>query len=150
TQIQDDQSFSDLGVDSIITINLINRISKTIAVDLKTTLLFDYNNVNQLTQHIVQEHRATLAAALEDANRDFQQVSVSTTEKSNGNSYQAINQAGLRNRFKAQSNKRSTTKEPIAIIGMSGRFAQSGSVQELWQHLAKGRDLVTEVNRWNL
>src|SRR6266545_4166275 len=44
----------------------------------------------------------------------------------------------------------SRQKEPIAIIGMSGRFAQSGNVNELWQHLANGRDLIEEVSRWDL
>ncbi|MCR8998087.1 zinc-binding dehydrogenase, partial [Brevibacillus laterosporus] len=40
-------------------------------------------------------------------------------------------------------------KEPIAIIGMSGRFAKSRTVHELWEHLSKGNDLVEEVSRWN-
>ncbi|MDN9009024.1 SDR family NAD(P)-dependent oxidoreductase [Brevibacillus laterosporus] len=41
-------------------------------------------------------------------------------------------------------------REPIAIIGMSGRFAKSKTVDELWEHLSKGRDLVEEVSRWDL
>lgn len=38
----------------------------------------------------------------------------------------------------------------VAIIGVSGRFAGSDTVEELWQHLAEGRDLVTAVTRWDL
>ncbi|MBA4535518.1 beta-ketoacyl synthase N-terminal-like domain-containing protein, partial [Brevibacillus halotolerans] len=41
-------------------------------------------------------------------------------------------------------------REPIAIIGMSGRYAKSKTVHELWEHLAKGHDLVEEVSRWDL
>ncbi|MCR8987466.1 SDR family NAD(P)-dependent oxidoreductase [Brevibacillus laterosporus] len=41
-------------------------------------------------------------------------------------------------------------REPIAIIGMSGRFAKSKTVHELWEHLSKGHDLVEEVSRWDL
>ncbi|TMC14194.1 MAG: zinc-binding dehydrogenase, partial [Chloroflexi bacterium] len=40
--------------------------------------------------------------------------------------------------------------EPIAIIGVSGRFAHSKNVNELWEHLANGTDLVEEVTRWDL
>ncbi|WP_036723964.1 zinc-binding dehydrogenase, partial [Paenibacillus forsythiae] len=40
--------------------------------------------------------------------------------------------------------------EPVAIVGMSGRFARSRSVDELWTHLANGTDLVQEVTRWDL
>lgn len=38
----------------------------------------------------------------------------------------------------------------IAIIGMSGRFPQSATLQEFWQNLATGRDCITEMptRRW--
>jgi polyketide synthase PksL len=39
-------------------------------------------------------------------------------------------------------------KEPIAIIGMSGRFAESETLDEFWQHLRAGRNLVKDVTRW--
>ena len=41
-------------------------------------------------------------------------------------------------------------REPLAIIGMSCRFARSKNVNDLWEHLANGTDLVEEVSRWDL
>ncbi|MCP4402539.1 MAG: SDR family NAD(P)-dependent oxidoreductase, partial [bacterium] len=41
-------------------------------------------------------------------------------------------------------------RAPIAIIGMSGRFARSKSVNELWEHLSQGDDLIGDVSRWDL
>ncbi|HEX2999576.1 MAG TPA: SDR family NAD(P)-dependent oxidoreductase, partial [Armatimonadota bacterium] len=41
-------------------------------------------------------------------------------------------------------------KEPIAIIGISGRYAPTENVNQLWEHLAQGRDLVGEIQRWKL
>ena len=38
--------------------------------------------------------------------------------------------------------------EPIAIIGVSGRFAGSETVEQLWSHLANGNCLIEEVSRW--
>ncbi|MCX4561594.1 SDR family NAD(P)-dependent oxidoreductase [Streptomyces phaeochromogenes] len=35
--------------------------------------------------------------------------------------------------------------EPIAIIGMAGRFADATSPQELWKMLIEGRDAITEI-----
>nr|BAP05590.1 CalB [uncultured Candidatus Entotheonella sp.] len=49
-----------------------------------------------------------------------------------------------------QQVRTSATPEPIAIIGMSARFAQSENVQAFWEHLAAGHHLVEEVNRWDL
>jgi acyl transferase domain-containing protein/SAM-dependent methyltransferase len=42
------------------------------------------------------------------------------------------------------------TRGPIAIIGMSGRFAGSANLTELWDHLRRGDCLVGDVTRWSL
>jgi acyl transferase domain-containing protein/NADPH:quinone reductase-like Zn-dependent oxidoreductase/acyl carrier protein/SAM-dependent methyltransferase len=42
------------------------------------------------------------------------------------------------------------SSEPIAIVGMSGRFASADSVEELWSYLAQGSELVADVTRWEL
>ncbi|HXO70882.1 MAG TPA: beta-ketoacyl synthase N-terminal-like domain-containing protein, partial [Bradyrhizobium sp.] len=49
-----------------------------------------------------------------------------------------------------QGTRRREGREPIAVIGMSGRFARSPNVDALWEHLAEGTDLVEEVSRWDL
>jgi polyketide synthase PksN len=41
-------------------------------------------------------------------------------------------------------------REPIAIIGMSGRFPGAREVDEFWDLLASGRDPVSKVSRWDL
>ena len=41
-----------------------------------------------------------------------------------------------------------TANEPIAIIGMSGRFGGCETLNEFWENLRDGRSLVTEVTRW--
>ncbi|HDR9511781.1 TPA: SDR family NAD(P)-dependent oxidoreductase, partial [Burkholderia cepacia] len=54
-------------------------------------------------------------------------------------------------RFKAREiNESATSLEPIAVIGMSGRFACTDNVRELWAALAKGQDLIEDVTRWDL
>jgi acyl transferase domain-containing protein/SAM-dependent methyltransferase/aryl carrier-like protein len=41
-------------------------------------------------------------------------------------------------------------REPIAIIGIAGILPQSADLEEFWQHLINGKDLITEVppDRW--
>ncbi|WP_145968961.1 SDR family NAD(P)-dependent oxidoreductase [Streptomyces hyaluromycini] len=43
-------------------------------------------------------------------------------------------------------------REPIAIIGMSGRYPQADSLKEYWENLEAGRDCITEIpgDRWEL
>ena len=37
------------------------------------------------------------------------------------------------------------SNEPIAIIGMSGRFPEARNVEDMWRILAEGRSAVTEI-----
>ena len=43
-------------------------------------------------------------------------------------------------------------REPIAIIGMSGRYPLAGNLEEYWENLKAGRDCITEIpeDRWPL
>ncbi|MGE4278083.1 MAG: SDR family NAD(P)-dependent oxidoreductase [Magnetospirillum sp.] len=41
-------------------------------------------------------------------------------------------------------------EQPVAIVGYAGRFARSANAEELWAHLAAGRDLVTPVQRFDV
>jgi acyl transferase domain-containing protein/NADPH:quinone reductase-like Zn-dependent oxidoreductase/acyl carrier protein len=65
--IQEDKSFSEYGVDSIVALNLIDVINQKSKLTLQTTVLFDYNNVEQLRQYILREHTATLRALLQES-----------------------------------------------------------------------------------
>jgi len=40
--------------------------------------------------------------------------------------------------------------EPVAIVGMSGRFAESETLEEFWAHLARGANLIEPATRWDL
>ncbi|MFL0800592.1 MAG: SDR family NAD(P)-dependent oxidoreductase [Agarilytica sp.] len=48
------------------------------------------------------------------------------------------------------STRTEPAKDPIAIIGMSGRFATANNVNTFWEHLVKGDDLTESVSRWDL
>jgi len=170
-RIQDDRSFSEYGVDSIVAVNLVNLINKHCNIDLPTTILFDYNNVDQLVKHIICKHKPTLIASIKENEPVFETsvenfsgtISLNPAKEDflhmeNGKSIKKI--AAVSTGSDQSDNKASKIvnsdcgvdlpKEPIAIIGMSGRFAKSKTVNELWEHLSKGDDLIEEVSRWNL
>ncbi|MBF0397987.1 MAG: SDR family NAD(P)-dependent oxidoreductase, partial [Desulfobacterales bacterium] len=50
--INKDVSFSEYGVDSIIGVRLINDLNNTFNINLKTTAIFDYGNVIELSRYI--------------------------------------------------------------------------------------------------
>ncbi|PSL48184.1 acyl transferase domain-containing protein [Chitinophaga niastensis] len=133
--IRDDDSFSALGVDSIISVQLITKINKAAGCNLNTSALFDYSTISQLTQYVAKEYADVLTAALQP-----QTVITETHIPVIANiplSLPIVTPAPVE-------------KEPVAIIGISGRFPGADSLDELWEHLSNGDDLVKEVSRWDL
>ncbi|EHR62329.1 methyltransferase family protein [Saccharomonospora cyanea NA-134] len=66
-QIDPDVSLPSLGVDSIVAVELANRLSDAIGVVLKTVVVFDHPTVGALSAHLVERHGAELAARLAPA-----------------------------------------------------------------------------------
>ncbi|MBD3314912.1 MAG: SDR family NAD(P)-dependent oxidoreductase, partial [Chitinivibrionales bacterium] len=55
-EVKPDKQFSDLGVDSIIAVDLIAKINEYFSIVLKTTVIYDYPNIESLSAHIHGEH----------------------------------------------------------------------------------------------
>jgi polyketide synthase PksN len=55
-KIKERQPFSEIGVDSIVAVQLINEINKKLNLLLQTTVLFDYNTIHELVTFILAEH----------------------------------------------------------------------------------------------
>jgi acyl transferase domain-containing protein/NADP-dependent 3-hydroxy acid dehydrogenase YdfG/acyl carrier protein/ubiquinone/menaquinone biosynthesis C-methylase UbiE len=50
-----DQPFAELGVDSILALDIINAINKELSIDLRSTDLFSYPNIRALAAHILEQ-----------------------------------------------------------------------------------------------
>lgn len=57
--------FSELGIDSVVGVELINSINETFNIVLKTTVLFDYPNVNDMADFIFNENGAEISKMLQ-------------------------------------------------------------------------------------
>ncbi|MEJ1355064.1 MAG: beta-ketoacyl synthase N-terminal-like domain-containing protein [Candidatus Sedimenticola sp. (ex Thyasira tokunagai)] len=53
--IDGNRNFKDLGVDSIAGVEIIRDVNQTYHLDLETTVLYDYVNVNDLSSHIANK-----------------------------------------------------------------------------------------------
>lgn len=131
-KIRNDQPFADYGLDSITGVNLVQKINKALSIDLQTTTLFDYSTVNELAGHIVEAYGKQLQPSAVIP-VDIPQKSSPVIE------VKAVTPVA-----------ENSALQPIAIIGMSGRYADSPDVDTLWQHIAAGHDLVKNITRWDL
>lgn len=161
SKIAHDVSFSDYGLNSISGVMLINQINDELNVNIDVTRLFDYPTVTSLYRYILHEFSdqiflgsKVLVADSESEgsgspDRDIYIENASNhLERSASDNIRkpTIATATIPSHAKAAS----LNKEPIAIVGMSGRFPQSSDVEEFWQHIVNGNDLVTEVSRWDV
>ncbi|QCW26357.1 amino acid adenylation domain-containing protein [Lysobacter enzymogenes] len=126
--------FADYGVDSIIGLRVVRAINQALGIALAATCLFDHPNLDKLAVYVLQAHRAEALRAMGAQVPSAQAQAPAAAEPA---------QAAAAPRSAAPPQR-----EPIAVIGMSGRFAQSDDSAELWRHLAAGRDLIEPASRW--
>ncbi|MCP4155330.1 MAG: SDR family NAD(P)-dependent oxidoreductase, partial [bacterium] len=150
--IDDDLPFADYGVDSITGVRLVLLLNQDLGIKLETTSIFDHSTVNDLSAHILANFEETVALKVEQEenqnNGDEPSIAPSTPliqssppkaashgieEKKTGEP-SAFREPTPMTRIltkpetelkKGKSPGEPLQREPIAIIGMSGRYAQS-------------------------
>lgn len=145
-RIEVTEAFSNYGVDSIIGVSLVNEINDSLGIDLQTTDIFDYGCIKDLTKYIVENYKDKLKQVKEEY---IEPVKEKIAEVVHNREAKRIS---LNFKKEVGINIKGNTieEEDIAIIGMSGRFPKSGNVDELWDNLAQGRDLVQAIDRWDI
>ncbi|MCS3398804.1 thioester reductase domain-containing protein [Burkholderia thailandensis] len=160
-----DQPLGSYGVDSILVIGLTKTLRETFGVALSNATLFEHATLSALADFFVAEHRAACERVLGgDA------VAASAASSASAASASAIpNQAAsnpltshapmpmaLATRATPPASPASpatatAADTAIAVIGMSGRYAQADNLREFWANLRAGRHCITEVpaERWD-
>ena len=162
-EVVPDESFADYGLDSLLGINFIRTVNQRLQIDLETVVIFDYNSVLKLGRHIAVEfgdaiNQAGLMPVSDQTPVTAQQRAPSLVQSvvpdPQRSAPQAIsspeNETIANNTPAREGGSAAFIQEPIAIVGMDGQFAQSSNLDELWENLAAGRDLVRPAARWDL
>ncbi|MBR8740350.1 hypothetical protein DSY14_01205 [Nocardiopsis sp. MG754419] len=135
-RIDPEQAFADYGLDSIVGASFVQRLNTVLGVDVLTTVIFDHRSVRRLAEHLVAAHGARAPRAAEPSSGAAPGAGASDPVPAAGAGSAPVRDGG--------------GDEPIAIIGMSGRFAGSPDLDALWRHLADGDDMVGPIERWDL
>ena len=136
SRIESDTPLHQYGVDSVIMARFSSRLGAVLGT-LPPTLLYEYPTVGSLAEHLCTKYAAGCKSwtGLDDSPVPARSSPGIATAPS-----------------AAACNDRADPREPIAIIGMSGRFAQSDSLGAFWENLVAGKNCITEVpkDRWPL
>ncbi len=156
--IQIDTPFADYGVNSVMGVNLVHEISETLKIELDPIILFEYSTVQELAQYIGSLHFESLPAKEINSRDEFSPSPASSGRPADDAApkpsdrfmaWSAVAPSAGATHHATENVERSTGLEPIAIVGMSGRFADSETLEDFWKHLEAGDDLVRQVTRWD-
>jgi len=127
-------AFSDFGVDSILAIEIVDKLNQALAIRLRSTDLFNYATIQKLTAYIAGEFGDAIALPPVAASPE----PLSSQPRQTGD--QTAPASGVRGGRESE----------VAVIGMSGCFPDADNVDQLWQNLLAGKNSVTEAKRWAL
>ena len=158
SQIDIQEPLEGYGINSILAMSLTAQLEKHFG-PLSKTLFFEYQTIAALSEHLVQAHAQTLQtlfnpgaapapAAIDTAPARVAPAAVQADR--------APARAALRGKTSAPAlvrrgpSSRPASNEAIAIVGLSGRYPESYSLDDFWRNLRDGIDCVIEVpaERW--
>lgn len=136
------------GIDSILAVSLTNQLEQTFGA-LPKTLFFEYQTIAALTGYFIKSHAAKLTALFTGAGTHKPKAAVVTPPQLQPPSPAMIKRR--RQTIAAAENKKQTANEPVAIVGLSGRYPGAANIEAYWNNLRDGKDSITEVpaDRWN-
>ena len=160
-QIDVQAPLEQYGIDSILAMSLTNQLEKTFG-SLSKTLFFEYRTVRELADYFVDTYAVQLSALLLAPSAVVAAtsgVAAASTAEASPRAPSNSERRFSRQRDAARSEAVRTssspagrgTVEPIAIIGLSGRYPESADLEAYWSNLRDGRDCIIEVpkERWD-
>lgn len=132
---------SEYGFDSISLTELSNQVLDLFDIQLSAAIFFEHSTLGSFADYLVETHGERLRAHYHVPDQVTKvapsAVSVPIQERPFGPAKPV--------------SERKADSEAIAVVGIAGVFPQCGSVEEFWQALAEGRDLISEVpaDRWD-
>lgn len=136
------RSFHDLGLDSLLAIEITKGIRQQLEIDINPIVFFEYPTLSELCQHIYQANGKAIDALFSiDSTSSPETVS---TPSVNTPPYPKITHNG--------SGEPDTYQDTdIAIIGMACRFPKAPDLESYWELLQSGGEAIVEIpeTRWD-
>lgn len=150
-QIESDVFFESYGINSVMIIDLNNRLADIFG-NLSKTLFFEYRNVQELAQYFAANHAAALQQELAAgaSTREGPQEASLSDENLGGKERDTA--GGDDDIFSAMAEDRAGLApakpgldEDIAVIGVGGRYPMARTLDQFWDNLKQGRDCISEI-----
>ncbi|MDT8977370.1 SDR family NAD(P)-dependent oxidoreductase [Paenibacillus sp. chi10] len=142
-KITREENLADFGFDSIYLANFATILTGHFGFEISPAVFFGHTSLEKLVQYFITEHAE---AVREFYPEDVPEYVLATTAKPATSTVQTVSKIqGIKKLRFAEEAIPKKSDEPIAIIGMSGRFPDAYNIEEMWTLLAEGRNAVKEI-----
>lgn len=149
-RIKTKEHFEAYGIDSVMIMDMTSSLEKDFG-KLSKTLFFEYSNIEELSIYFIENYKDTLTKifGLQELNDRKAEESTEEIVEEKTEEEPVLDTLKF---LKEEPDKDTKGKdEPIAIIGLSGRYPQAENMDEFWKNLCQGKDCITEIpeERWD-
>ncbi|AJQ95704.1 SDR family NAD(P)-dependent oxidoreductase [Gynuella sunshinyii] len=148
-EIDPSEALEKYGIDSILIAQLTDSLSEVLD-DISGTLFFEFQTIDALSEHFVRTQPDNLKRLLGLETQSVHQspVEITAEQPSQPMTMTPVSRVSQ----SATVTDVQKTAEPIAIIGLTGRYPQAANLDEYWQNLASGRNCIVEIppDRWSI
>ncbi|MFM9443284.1 SDR family NAD(P)-dependent oxidoreductase [Streptomyces acidiscabies] len=136
----------DYGLDSVLVMESNSLLGKDFP-GLRGTVFFECRTVDELADHVLAEHPDAVARLFPEE----PQAALEAQATSGPRTAEALRTAPQHPPVEQVTTPSAPGNDPIAVIGISGRYPGADTLDDFWRNLSEGRDSVTEVpaDRWD-
>ncbi len=152
--IEADVQLESYGINSVMIVDLNRRLDELFG-NLSKTLFFEYKNIQELAEYFLEHHKNTLQRILgeqtDTGHPDEKTVSPDIVSDNSQEDVAIDNDIFVSTRTTGDVvpvvpvDPTDVGEEPIAIVGMSGRYPEAGNLSEFWENLKSGRDSISKM-----
>ncbi len=137
--LDSDVNLADFGFDSVKFTEFASKLNHTYETSIPPSIFFDHATVEMLVRYFLEEHKEVVG-------NYYKEPGGETARRESVPAPAPVLKPGKRHApvFSARAAEEAFA-EPIAIIGMSGRFPGARNIDEMWQILEQGKEAITEV-----
>ncbi|MER0246027.1 beta-ketoacyl synthase N-terminal-like domain-containing protein, partial [Streptomyces sp. HSW2009] len=136
-KLDESANLQDYGFDSISLVEFAGVLAERLGIELTPDVFFSYPTLEGLGGHLLAAHGDTVEVFYHPGHSGSAPVKRRVTR--------AVKRRRPVSGRVVRSGGADAGPEPVAIVGMSGRFPGARTVDELWQVLADGRSMVGQV-----
>ncbi|HEX2925512.1 MAG TPA: SDR family NAD(P)-dependent oxidoreductase [Ruminiclostridium sp.] len=141
--------FTDLGMDSVLAIELAKRLSKALCTEVKTVDLYEYNTVALLENKLqsMMETQIEDTDVIKETDQNYIDKTDAESRYTSGSEKQSVEEPEL----KTDKQPNVCNRDDIAIIGVSGRYPMAENIESFWENLKQGKNCIEEIppERWD-